>query len=377
MTETFGSSRELRYATHSDDNVHMTHVFVSPHPDDVALSCGGLVASLRELGQSVTILTVFSGAAQGNIGVTDYQRAALGFGTKANWPLTEAFRRGNIGADYHVDPDPAASPPWLAEPERLEMTQQRANTQARQFWQRAAWTRSANITNLETDARPVADSIGGQGSLEEIDFSTAEAMAMRKLEEERYAFFAEASVIFLDLPDAVYRGYEGEGELLGGARDDDPAPYELLRSEIGRLEPQMVYFPLAVGGHVDHQLCRDVGVGLLSEGRRWVMPGPAFVGRLSFYEDFPYAWWGDWAGSFGDGVNLDLPVGVNVAAQYSDITDVLERKAAGIRVYASQLPRLFDSDQALLDDLAGFHARVALAGGVRGYAERYWATVKP
>ena len=39
----------------------MTHVFVSPHPDDIALSCGGLVASLRELGQNVTILTVFSG----------------------------------------------------------------------------------------------------------------------------------------------------------------------------------------------------------------------------------------------------------------------------------------------------------------------------
>ena len=39
----------------------MTHVFVAPHPDDVALSCGGLIASLRELGQNVTIVTVFSG----------------------------------------------------------------------------------------------------------------------------------------------------------------------------------------------------------------------------------------------------------------------------------------------------------------------------
>ena len=39
----------------------MTHVFVAPHPDDVALSCGGLIASLRELGQSITILTVYSG----------------------------------------------------------------------------------------------------------------------------------------------------------------------------------------------------------------------------------------------------------------------------------------------------------------------------
>ena len=40
----------------------MTHVFVAPHPDDVALSCGGLIASLRELGQNVTVLTLFSGS---------------------------------------------------------------------------------------------------------------------------------------------------------------------------------------------------------------------------------------------------------------------------------------------------------------------------
>ena len=40
----------------------MTHVFVAPHPDDAALSCGGLIASLRELGQNVAILTLYSGS---------------------------------------------------------------------------------------------------------------------------------------------------------------------------------------------------------------------------------------------------------------------------------------------------------------------------
>jgi len=39
----------------------MTHVFIAPHPDDVALSCGGLIASLRERGQNGTILPLFSG----------------------------------------------------------------------------------------------------------------------------------------------------------------------------------------------------------------------------------------------------------------------------------------------------------------------------
>ncbi len=354
----------------------MTHVFVAPHPDDIALSCGGLVASLRELGQNVTILTVFSGTSASSGQLSDYQRRALGFGTKTNWPLTEAFRRDNIAAEYPVNVHPADNPPWMADPDRIEITQQRANTQARQFWQRAAWTRSANITNVETDARPVADTIGGQGSLETIDFAAADAMALRKIEEERYAFFAEASVIFLDLPDAVYRGYEGDEQLLGAVREDDEPPYELLRSEILRLEPQMVYFPLGIGGHVDHQLCRDVGVALLSERRRWVMPAPSFVGRTAFYEDFPYAWWDDFDVRTADSaLGLDLPAGVAVEPEYSDIGEVIDRKAAGLRLYASQMQRLFETEQGMLDDLFGYHRRVALAGNVSGYAERYWATV--
>ena len=55
-----GSARYTRPA--------MTHVFVAPHPDDVALSCGGLIASLRELGQNVSIITVFSGNGVGRHG---------------------------------------------------------------------------------------------------------------------------------------------------------------------------------------------------------------------------------------------------------------------------------------------------------------------
>src|SRR5207253_2916144 len=162
----------------------MAHVFVAPHPDDVALSCGGLIAGLRELGQNITILTVFCGEPTGSP-LTPYQREALGFGTKTIWPVTEAFNRPSIRADY---------PPHL------------------------------------------------------------------------------------DLPDAVFRGYEGDEQLLGTPREDDPAPTDILRREIARLEPQKVYFPLGVGGHVDHQLARRAGIALLAESRRWVMPGPDYTG---------------------------------------------------------------------------------------------------
>lgn len=353
----------------------MTHVFVAPHPDDAAFSCGGLIAGLRELGQNVTIISVFSGGSSGNGDLTEYQREALGFGTKTLWPAYETFRRTNIPAEYPIVQDGRGMAPWMADPERVAVTQERANTQARQFWQRSSWTRSANITNEETGERPLADSVPGQGSTGTIDFSTADAYQIRKAEDERYAWLMLASVVWLDLPDAVYRGYQGDDELLGAVRDDDPAPYDLLRQEILRLEPQMTYFPLAVGGHVDHQMCREVGLSMLSEDRRWVMPGPDLAGAVTFYEDFPYAWWTDFSGPAQLGDALDLPPGMALEARYSDISAVMEQKAAGVRLYASQIQRLFESDQGMLDDLAGYGARVAVAGGVDGFAERYWGVV--
>ncbi|MEO7119168.1 MAG: PIG-L family deacetylase [Candidatus Limnocylindrales bacterium] len=355
----------------------MTHVFIAPHPDDAALSCGGLIASLRELGQNVTIISVYSGGPAGDHELSGYQREALGFGSKVMWPAYESFKRTNISAEYEVVPDRRGNAPWKADTERIELTQERANTQARQFWQRSAWSRAANVTNQETDARPLSDSVAVQGSLDPIDFSAADVVALRKAEDERYAWFNTASVVFLDLPDAVYRGYEGDEQLLGSVREDDLPPYDLLRQEILRLEPQMVYFPLAVGNHVDHQLCREVGVAMLAEERRWVMPAPEMIDRLTFYEDFPYAWWHDFAGLDQLQTPLRLPNGVANEARYSDISEEMEQKAAGIRLYASQIHHLFDSDQRLLDDLWGYHTRVALAGGVEGQAERYWAAVRP
>ena len=49
-------------------------------------------------------------------------------------------------------------------------------------------------------------------------------MARRRVEDERFAYFAEASIVFLDLPDAVFRGYEGDDQLLGAPRPDDTRP---------------------------------------------------------------------------------------------------------------------------------------------------------
>ena len=347
-----------------------------PHPDDVALSCGGLVSSLRELGQSVTILTVYSGG-PGEADPGDYQREALGFGTKTLAPNTQAFNRSNIAAEYPVSSSTGVGAPWQADAGRLALTQERANTQARQFWQRAAWTRSANITNDSHEDRPISDDVSVHGTLAHYDLAGGDATTMRKAEEERYAYFIEAAVVDLDLPDAVHRGYEGDDALLGQAVEGDDPPTDILRREILRLEPQQVYFPLAVGGHVDHRLCREAALELLAESEAWVMPSPSLAGRLSFYEDFPYAWWNGFSGlaDLADS-DIGLPQGTTLEARYADISDQLERKNAALKTYASQVQRLFDSEQGMLDAVTGYAARVAEAGGVgTGAAERYWSVV--
>ena len=323
----------------------MAHVFVAPHPDDVALSCGGLIASLREIGQNVTILTVFSGsAANGSGGLTTYQREALGFGTKALWPVTEAFNRSAIRADYPARDGDAE---WAADEDRLDATQEDADAAAKRFWQRASWYRRASIRNKSLAGQAVMDDVSTQGALytdDLLDAATAgEIVARRRVEDERYAYFAEASVVFLDLPDAVFRGYEGDDELLGPVRADDDAPISILRKEIARLEPQTVYFPLAVGNHVDHQLCRDAGVSLLAEPREWVMPGPEWRGRVVFYEDFPYAYWNSFQNleDLPEGALDGIPRDVLLTPRYADISDQLERKVRGVAIYESQLDRLF------------------------------------
>jgi LmbE family N-acetylglucosaminyl deacetylase len=361
-------------------------VFVAPHPDDVALSCGGLIASLRELGQNVTIITVFSGSGGANGNLTAYQREALGFGTKTLWPSTEAFNRAGIRADVPVDgydDDSPELPPWAATEDRLEATQEDADQSAKRFWQRSSWYRRASIRNRPLAGQALIDTLPTQGATytdDVVDAAAAgQAVAKRRLEDERYAYFAEASIVFLDLPDAVFRGYEGDDELLGAAREDDVSPAEFLAREIIRLEPQNVYFPLAVGNHVDHQLCRDVGLSLLGERQRWIMPGPRWAGNVVFYEDFPYSWWQGFEGleQLPVGALDGIPGDVALTPRYADITEQLEKKVRGVLLYESQLDRLFGGPKPMAAAVRQYGARVASLGRIGGAAERYWHSYQP
>jgi hypothetical protein len=106
------------------------------------------------------------------------------------------------------------------------------------------------------------------------------------------------------------------------------------------------------------------------------MPGPDYAGLVTFYEDFPYAWWNDFR-SIDDmpGAPLAaLPADISVTAEYADVTDQLERKIMGINLYESQMERLFDGTPQMADAVRAYGRAMAELGEVDGSAERYWAS---
>ena len=293
----------------------MTHVFVSPHADDAALSCGGLIAKLRDRGEPVTILTVFCGPGTGDR-LTPYQRLALGFGSQEKW---------QPGDDADV-----------------------------------------------TDA-----AAGHAGAAAEAVPTPEQVMAVRRAEDESFARFVGASVVFLNRPDAVFRGYEGDAGLLGEPRPDDVPPVNELRAALAGLSPAglgpyALYLPLGIGGHVDHRLARRAGAALLA-----VAASP-YLDRALFYEDFPYAL----TSGFERLEQLDpeilpsLPAGVTLTPEYVEIADLLNRKLAGLRAYESQLGRLFGGGNPMARDVRERAGRVGELGGV-GPGERYWRVTTP
>ncbi len=271
----------------SSQTPRQTHLFLSPHPDDVALSCGGLVALLCARGENVIVATCYGGA--GSLRhLTPYQREALGF-------------EG----------------------------------------------RSAVAT-------PTA------------------VMEERAREDRAFAELAGAELIPMGLPDAVFRGYEGEETLMGPPRPDDPAPTSALAELLHSVRPDVAYVPLGIGGHIDHRQVFRAAVWELAGGRAGSFSERHC--RTVFFEDFPYCWWEDFHGL--DQLRPDqrelLAPNFELLPEYVDLNEALaHRKLRGIRKYDSQIGRLFGAEAEMESALRERSRSVGEAGGFEA-AERYW-----
>ena len=192
-------------------------------------------------------------------------------------------------------------------------------------------------------------------------------VALRRAEDAAALTLLGAEWYHVGYLDAVYRAgaggrwlYTDLETLIGEVQPDDPmipAETDLVTQVLGfiRHAPQtVVYAPLAVGRHVDHQVICRAARRLLSRGC-----------RVAFYEDYPYA--------RQPGV-LEAALAAAGAEGWQPEVIPLEEgdvaaKVAAIGYYRTQIGTLFHGVEAMAGQVWAFAASRSPEAGL---AERIW-----
>lgn len=271
----------------------MKALFVSPHFDDVALSCGGLVGVHAAAGDEPLVVTVFAagpGAAPVNNPLARRMLSLAGVGRGEGDKLVEKRR-------------------------------------------------------------------------------AEDAAAMREL---------GVTSRLLPFKDAIYRGtiYTNEDLLMDVVSPEDGPMRDQIADAVVRIwqesKDALVYLPLAIGNHVDHQICAGLHRKLAGAGARvvhyedipYVLTLRASERRLKSiaFRDEPPPAAEPWLDAHLRSLGLQ-PWVVDVAAHF-------DRRVRAVEKYASQIPFLFPGGarEALTE-----HARYVTGG--RGLGERVWGLV--
>ncbi len=184
----------------------------------------------------------------------------------------------------------------------------------------------------------------------------------RQAEDKRALSRLHADHIHIDLTDCVYRQVDGrplypsEASLFGEVHPADYAPRALETVRLPDTATQLVlYLPLAVGSHVDHQIARDWGIGLLRDiPERW---------SLQFYAEYPYF-------KAERAIALALSkMNMPLREHHAILSEAnLAAKVHAIACYESQISTFWHSRDAMALDLR----RSSLAARSGQPVERYW-----
>lgn len=257
-------------------NAQYRQIYLQPHFDDAALSCGGAIALQAATGNRVLIVTVFGGV-----------------------------------------------PP-------------------------AGFAPSAF-------ARQTQEKMG-------LGLDAAEAARHRRAEDAAAAETLRADTLWLDHLDAIYRGapaqYASEDALFGEVQSSDLTLDEELAALLLNIHERaplaVIYAPLGVGHHVDHQLVCSAADRLAQ--RRL---------NVKFYEDFPYV---AQAGAL-DGRQREL--GIPMEPELVEVSGMLRAKEEAVAQYTSQVPQLFGSQERMRQALREYSS--TLRRTYPGIAiERFW-----
>ena len=164
-------------------------------------------------------------------------------------------------------------------------------------------------------------------------FGPTDAISRRREEETCAASALGVESIWLDLPDAIYRGdrYLNDEHLFGAIHPEEARLYRDIRAAIFEMlnargiDASTFYCPIGIGNHVDHQ-------HVLASARSLTYRGYAVIA----WEDFPYA--GD-PDVEVESVAMRRSSGAPDLRRLTD--EQLHRKIDAIACYASQHDVIF------------------------------------
>jgi LmbE family N-acetylglucosaminyl deacetylase len=193
-------------------------------------------------------------------------------------------------------------------------------------------------------------------------------MALRRAEDGAALALLGAEARHLHYLDAVYRRdalgrwlYSDVDELFGVVDPGDPLGpggmeqlAEGLEQAIGKKEGVVVYAPLAVGHHVDHQIVHEAARRLSSSGY-----------KVAYYEDYPYA---EAPGPLESALVIARAEDWRCESIALDGED-LSAKVSALAYYRTQLGVLFGCSELMASRVWAFAASRSAEGGL---VERVW-----
>jgi LmbE family N-acetylglucosaminyl deacetylase len=193
--------------------------------------------------------------------------------------------------------------------------------------------------------------------------NATEAVRRRREEDAAAVQSLGADVLWLDFPEAIYRGspaYYGTNEALFGAVNSaDLALDQQLAEAFGRIRKQAplaaLYAPLGVGNHVDHQLGCSAADQLAQQ-----------KANVKFFEDFPYVT------VTGALAARQQQLGLQMEPELVEIShQPFQQKQEALLQYRSQIPTLFGSEEAMLEKERAYSLSIRRTyPGIQ--IERYW-----
>jgi hypothetical protein len=195
-------------------------------------------------------------------------------------------------------------------------------------------------------------------------------MTLRRAEDAAALTSLGAEGLHLDHLDAIYRTdldghwiYTDIDMLFGELHPADPVILDDLRGLTGEIttslppdDQLMLYAPLGVGHHVDHQIVHLVAQHFLNRSF-----------RLAFYEDVPYA---EHPGAVETALARTRATSWRSEVICLDTEDVTA-KVSALSYYRSQLPILFGAQDAMVNRIWAL-AAASPSETSTGLAERIW-----